>query len=147
MALKSADSEWADVVAFAQSLLDRHVEARDLIDEARRRRDVALDARGDLASWPWETVRSWRLDDRFVADYRAAVRHAANLLVIGHSGEVMVHDLVGRRGYKLHGRLTHRGPVPAVASKIAAAVTLAPWGAGATANRQSAYRYIRTFRL
>jgi hypothetical protein len=99
--LKSAESEWRDVLAFAQDLLNRNAQARELVDVARYRRDAALKARGDLSARPWPEIEGWRLDDRLVADYRAAVRSAANGLALGTTlGSPVIHDLVGSSGYR-----------------------------------------------
>ncbi len=141
-------SEWQDVYAYAQVLLDRHPEARALIDEARRRADAALpiDLRNPRV-WSWGQVdRSWTWA-RQVQDYRAAVSRAASFLTLGEVRAQVVHELVARDGYELRRPPTvparSRGPAGRVASQIAADLTGHPsWGHGPRANRQSRLRYL-----
>lgn len=139
-----------DVYALAQVLLDRHVEARALIDEVRRREETAPEACGDLHSRPMPELD--RLADitrwRPVRDYRAAVLAAARGLCLGESRADVVRELASRTGYTLErplGKTGPQAPCPAVASKVGADITGDPsWGAGATANRQARYRYLST---
>jgi hypothetical protein len=148
--LISAESEWVDVYAFAQVLLDSHEEARALIDEVRRRAGAAPGACGDLHSQPMSEID--RLADRTgwrpVKDYRAAVKTAAGCLCLGESRVDVVRELASRTGYMLErplGNTGPEGPSPAVASKAGADLTGDhSWQAGATANRQARYRYLST---
>jgi hypothetical protein len=148
--LISAESEWADVYAYAQALLDRHAEHRARIDEGRRRADAVTRTVGDLRSRTWNEVDEWGQGtwSRPVRDYRAAVLKAARFLCLGESRADVVHELVGRTGYQLArpvGKAGPAAPAPAVASAAGADTTgQDAWRSGATANRQARLRYLST---
>jgi hypothetical protein len=149
--LISAESEWADLYSYAQSLLDRHGEARALIDEIRRRADAATSAIGDLRLRTWDEIEAWGPQGKWsrpVRDYRAAVLKAARFLLLGESRAEVVHELAGRTDYKLQrptGKAGPPAPAPAVASAAGADTTGEhSWRSGATANRQARLRYLST---
>ena len=148
MPLISAESEWIDVYDHAHGLLDRHEEARALIDEASRRADVAMRTCGDLHLRSWLEIEKWARKSRPVRDYRAAVLKAARLLMLGEIRAEVVHELVGRGAYELarpRGKVGQPAPAPAVGSAAAADLTgLSTWRSGATANQQSRGLYLRT---
>jgi hypothetical protein len=146
--LISAESEWADVYAYAQFLLDRHEEHRARVDEARHRARAAARMCGDLRSRSWPEVEGWGAWSRPVRDYASAVRKTARFLCLGEGRAAVVHELAGREGYELR-RPTHkagpRAPAPAVASAMGADTTGdATWRSGAAANRQARLRYLAT---
>jgi hypothetical protein len=144
--LISAESEWVDVYAYAQFLLDRHDEARALIDEIRRRAAVAARVTGDLRARTWVEVEGWGAWSRPVRDYRATVLKAARFLCLGKSRADVVHELAGREGYRLEPPAHKAGPsapAPQVGSAVGAdLIGEHAWRSGATANRQARYRYL-----
>jgi len=149
--LISAESEWADLYAYAQALLDSHEEARALIDEARRRADAAIRSCADLRARAWDVIEDWGplgRRPRPVADYRAAVLKAARFLGLTEGRAAIVHDLAGRTDYELApppGKVGPSAPAPAVASALGAdLVGEHSWRSGATANRQARLRYLAT---
>jgi hypothetical protein len=147
--LISAESEWADVYAFAQANLDSHSESRLLIDEVRRRADVAARIGGDPRRQTWDQVenlaRGWWRPAR---DYRAAVLKAARFLCLGKSRAEFVHELAARDGYQLEPPANYLGPpAPAAATASAIGADIVgehSWRSGATANRQARLRYLST---
>lgn len=146
----SADSEPVDVYDHAQLLLDRHTEARGLIDEIRRRADATPRKASDPRGLAWSHVDHLAAETwwRPYRDYRAAVLTAARFLLLGKSRAEVVHELASRDGYELARPASKKGPpAPAAAVGSAAAADLVgehSWRSGATANRQARLRYLST---
>jgi hypothetical protein len=146
--LISAESEWVDVYAYAQFLLERHEEGRALIDESRRRAKAAARVSGELGARTWPEIEQWSRRSRSVRDYRAAVLKAARFLCLGEDRAEIVHELAGRSGYRLERPSNKAGPcapAPQVASAAGAdLIGEQSWRSGATANRQARLRYLST---
>jgi hypothetical protein len=101
--------------------------------------------------WYEERPRAWSrnlspTDEglRHVRDYVRRCRTLARRYLVTETYGYLVHELVRADGYLLAVASIvspYAAPTGLVASQVAACFTGASWGAGATANQQSKYRY------